>query len=87
MPANKIAIRLSEKLQYYSAVLNIDAKFYGLKYYLNKWYYTCSLIICLGLTFITFFILLSSCFDLKSVFYTKQKDDNLYGSHSNFNFF
>lgn len=82
MPANKIVIRLSEKLQYYSAVLNIEAKFYGLKYYLNKWYYTCSFLICLGLTFITFVVLLSSCFDLKSILYSKPKHaPNFHGSH------
>lgn len=73
MPANKIVIRVSDKLQYYTAVLSIEAKFSGLKFYLNRWYYTLSFFICFGLTFITFIILLSSCFDLKSMLFEKEK--------------
>jgi hypothetical protein len=67
MRANKIIVRVHDKLQIYSATLNIDAKFSGLKYFLHHWYYTTTFIFVTWIFIFNFILLLNSFYDFKSL--------------------
>ncbi|CAF0795164.1 unnamed protein product [Brachionus calyciflorus] len=69
MPAYKIIIKIHGKVQYYSALLNIEAKFTGLKYYIHTWFYLSFFLITSWLTMIVFLILVTSFYDVKSLIF------------------
>lgn len=84
MPANKLFLRIHDKLQYYSVNLVVEAKFSGLKYCLHRWFYTTSFILCSCLTTLVYLAFLTSFYDLKSMLFfnsneATSKSDEKYG--------
>lgn len=85
MPANKIIVKIHGNVQYYSAKLNIEAKFSGLKYYIHSWFYISSLLITAWLSIIIYLLVLTSFYDLRSLFFSnkskmEEKDKNIVNS-------
>lgn len=66
-------VKINGHVQYYSAKLNIEAKFSGLKYYIHSWFYISSLIITAWLTIIIYLIILTSFYDLKSLIFSNER--------------
>lgn len=79
MPAYKMVVKIHGKIQYYTALLNVEAKFTGLKYYIHAWFYSSFFIITAWLTLIIFLIIITSFYDLKSLIFVN--NDNYDKKH------
>lgn len=64
--ANRIIIKMKDKLQFYSANLVIQSKFTGLRYYMYHWSYTTGFVLTSLLCFLIFLMLITYFYDLRS---------------------